>query len=217
MNGKTSYRIVVALAAGTILWTLFVHLIQDPQAADFLRHKSGLPRAVKLPVWLRVLDAHIAAAGLAIAAGALNFSGRLRRASRRLHRAAGYAYIAGVLGVVATSGYMAPYATGGRAVGMAFNLLNLLWTGLTLAAYLQVRRRRFVLHRRWMIRSYVFCYTNVSIHALESLFHRLFGMSYAAGYATAVYGTIFLLLLAAETIVRLSPSRPTDAGSKLPA
>lgn len=210
MNRKTTYFIIAALAVGTVLWTLFAHWIQDPRAADFLSHKTGLRRAIRVSAWLRVLDIHVVAACLAVAAGALNFSGRLRRASRRLHRAVGYVYLVCVLAVVITSGYMAPYATGGRLVSSAFNLLNLLWIGLTLTAYIQIRRRRIDLHRRWMIRSYVFCYTNLGIHALSGIFRGLFGWSYKTGYASAVIGTIAVLLLLAEAIVRRAPAPPAN-------
>ncbi|WP_276354785.1 DUF2306 domain-containing protein [Cohnella caldifontis] len=208
MNGKLAYRIVVALAAVSVLWALLVHWFIDPGAAEFLSHKTGLRREIRLPVWLRVLDLHVAAACLAIAAGAMNFSGRLRRANRKLHRAAGYTYIFCVLAVCITSGYMAPYATGGRAAGIAFNLLNLLWIGITLTAFAHIRRLQVDLHRRWMVRSYVFCFTNVCIHALSAMFRGLFGLSYGTGYACGVIGTIVGLMLLAEAVIRLPPYPP---------
>jgi len=45
---------------------------------------------------------------------------RIRVQRRTFHRINGYVYLISVLIVVITSGYMAPYATGGKAVCIAF-------------------------------------------------------------------------------------------------
>ncbi|MBB6671927.1 DUF2306 domain-containing protein [Cohnella nanjingensis] len=220
MSGRGLYRIVAALAAGFVVWTLLNRLVFDPQAASFLSHKTALAHPLRLPVWLRVLDIHIVAACLALLAGALNFSDRLLRNHRLLHRVTGYVYIVSVLAVCVTSGYMAPYATGGRAVSMAFNLMNMAWIAMTVTALVQIRRRRVDKHRRWMVRSYAFCFTNLSIHALTWTLTRLLGLSYEAGYASSVFGTIVLLGLAAELVIRLFfrtpfrlPPAKVDAGA----
>jgi uncharacterized membrane protein len=160
------------------------------------------------------LDIHVAAACLAMVAGALNFSVRLRRHNRKLHRATGYVYIAAVLAVCATSGYMAPHATGGRAVSSAFNLMNLVWLAFTAIAFVQIRRKRIAKHREWMIRSYLFCFTNLSIHLLQSVFHGMIGLEYKTGYAISVFGSIALLLLIAEAVVRLRPAVPPSVSDR---
>ncbi|WP_411836123.1 DUF2306 domain-containing protein [Paenibacillus taichungensis] len=45
-------------------------------------------------------------------------------------------------------------------------------------AYLHIRQGRVDNHRRWMIRSYAFCFTNQIIHTLMLLFINVLGMSY---------------------------------------
>lgn len=202
MNSKAPYRAVVVLSVGFILWTILNRFVIDPQAADFLSHKTALAHPLRLPAWLRMLDLHIAFACLALLAGALNFSQRLLRRNRRLHRAVGYVYLLSVLMVAMTSGYLAPYATGGRAVSMAFNLLNLLWMAITATALVQIRRRRIHQHRQWMVRSYAFCFTNLSIHVLETILTRAIGLRYETTYTISVYSTILLLAAVAELVVR---------------
>ncbi|MDG0811383.1 DUF2306 domain-containing protein [Cohnella rhizosphaerae] len=216
MNAKASLRAVVIVAIGFVVWTILNRLVFDPQFAAFLAHKTDLARPLRLTAWLRVLDVHIAFACLALLAGALNFAGRPPSERRTRHRAAGYLYLASVLIVVATSGYMAPYATGGRAVSMAFNLLNMLWIAVTLAALVTIRRKQVDRHRRWMIRSYAFCFTNLSIHLIETVLTRTFGMPYKTAYAVSVYVTILLLAAIAEWVVRRTvPNRQRTETSAL--
>ncbi|WP_217593771.1 DUF2306 domain-containing protein [Cohnella sp. GbtcB17] len=216
MNAKASLRALVIVAIGFVVWTLLNRFVLDPQFAAFLAHKTDLARPLRLTAWLRVLDVHIAFACLALLAGALNFAGRPPGVRRGRHRAVGYLYLFSVLVVVVTSGYLAPYATGGRAVSMAFNLLNMIWIAVTIAAFVTIRRKQVDRHRRWMIRSYAFCFTNLSIHLLEMALTRAFGVPYATAYAVSVYATILLLALIAELIARRTvPSSPRTTTSAL--
>ncbi len=213
MNRMNLYRAVILVSAGFIVWTILNRFVFDPQAADFLARKTDLARPLRMPAWLRVLDVHIAFACLAMLAGALNFSNRLRIRNRRLHRAIGYAYAVSVLIVCATSGYLAPYATGGRAVSMAFNLLNLIWMFVTITAIIRARRKQIRLHRQWMVRSYAFCFTNLSIHLMENALSRGFGLRYETAYAVSVYAAIVLLAAVAEFVNRRwFASAPDDKG-----
>lgn len=40
-----------------------------------------------------------------------------------------------------------------------------IWLVITTIALIHIFKKRIVQHRRWMIRSYVFCFTNMLIHA----------------------------------------------------
>ncbi|CAI6059622.1 DUF2306 domain-containing protein [Cohnella sp. JJ-181] len=215
MTGKAPHRIVLVLSAVLVAWTLLNRLVIDPQAVAFLGHKTGLAHPLRLPVWLRVLDIHIAFACLALLTGALNFAGRSPRERGRRHRAVGYVYLVSVLMVVVTSGYMAPYATGGRTVSMAFNLLNLIWITVTLTALIQIRRKQVDRHRRWMIRSYAFCFTNAAIHLMETVLKRLLSLPYETAYAVSVYAAILLLAAIAEFVVRRSYGKPQGKGAAM--
>lgn len=97
---------------------------------------------------------------------------------------------------------MAPYATGGKLSGMAFNALNIIWLLISITALAQIKKKRIDRHRNWMIRSYAFCFTNLFIHLITSLFHRGFGMTYVTSYTISIYVSIVLLLIIPEIIVR---------------
>jgi len=185
-----------------ILYALVDNYIIDPGADEFLSRKTGLNRELKLPVWLTVMHVHVAFACMAMAAGLLNFSNRIFEKSRKFHRLNGYIYLLSVLAVVLTSGYMAPYATGGKISSMGFNALNLIWLLITITALVQIKKKRIARHRDWMIRSYAFCFTNMMIHLITLLFHQGFDFNYGTSYTIGVYGSIMLLLVIPDLLIR---------------
>lgn len=202
MNSKIIYRGLVALAIISILWTILNRFLLDPGAADFLLQKSGLKRTINVPVWITVLDIHIVFASIALLTGAMNFSNRVLQHYRMLHRMAGYVYLLSVLIVLLTSGYMAPYATGGKFVSVMFNLWNIAWFIVTSIAFISIKRKNIVGHRKWMIRSYAFCFTNLAIHLFMILFLDMLHMAYSAAYSYSVFSSILVLLLLAEAVIK---------------
>ncbi|GIP26327.1 hypothetical protein J23TS9_14570 [Paenibacillus sp. J23TS9] len=200
---KTLYGLLACVSIVFILYVLVENFIIHPGAGAFLSHKTGLKRELNLPVWLNVMHVHVTFACIAMAAGLLNFSNRIFEKSRKFHRINGYVYLVSVLLVVMTSGYMAPYATGGKISSMGFNVLNMIWLLITITALVQIKKKRIIRHRNWMIRSYAFCFTNMLIHLITSLFHQGFGLVYATSYIIGVYGSIVLLLIIPNIIIRI--------------
>lgn len=201
---NTPYVILSCITIVFILYALVDNYIIDPGAKDFLSQKTGLRRELKIPVWLNVMYVHVAFACIAMAAGLLNFSNRIFEKSRKFHRINGYIYLLSVLLVVLTSGYMAPYATGGKISSMGFNALNIIWLLITITALVQIKKKRIASHRNWMIRSYAFCFTNMLIHLTTFLFHQGFGFHYTTSYTIGVYASIVLLLVIPNVIIRTS-------------
>ncbi|MNC24832.1 hypothetical protein D3C76_45400 [compost metagenome] len=199
---KILYRLLACASVLFIVYAVVRNVMIDPGAEGFLSQKTGLKRELNLPVWLTVMHVHVAFACMAMAAGLLNFSNRIFAKSRRFHRINGYVYLVSVLVVVLTSGYMAPYATGGKMNSMGFNALNLIWLFITIMALVQIKKKRILQHRNWMIRSYAFCFTNMLIHLITSLCHQGFGLIYAVSYTIGVYGSIVLLLVIPNVIIR---------------
>lgn len=200
----TLYGWLACVSILFIVYALVKNYWIDPEALDFLSHKTGLKRELHLPIWLNVMYVHVAFACLAMASGLVNFSNRIFKKSRRFHRINGYVYIVSVVLVVLTSGYMAPYATGGKISSMGFNALNIIWLFITITALIQIKQKRMIQHRNWMIRSYAFCFTNMLIHLITSLLHQGFGLVYAASYTISIYGSIALLLVIPEFIIRMN-------------
>ncbi|MDN8587294.1 DUF2306 domain-containing protein [Paenibacillus sp. 11B] len=199
----TLYGWLVCVSSLVIVYALVKNYWIDPEASSFLSHKTGLKRELHLPIWLNVMYVHVAFACLAMASGLVNFSNRIFEKSRRFHRINGYVYIVSVVLVVLTSGFMAPYATGGKISSMGFNVLNIIWLFITITALIQIKQKRMIQHRNWMVRSYAFCFTNMLIHLITSLLHQGFGMIYATSYTIGIYGSIALLLVIPEWFIRM--------------
>ncbi|MBP1153658.1 MULTISPECIES: DUF2306 domain-containing protein [unclassified Paenibacillus] len=200
---QSFYKLIVWFIVIYILFALVNNFILDPGAETFLSHKADLERELHPRIWLTVMYIHVGFACVAMASGLINLSTRSYEKHRRFHRVNGYVYVSSVLFVVLTSGYMAPYATGGKISSMGFNLLNILWLVITTTALIHIFKKRILQHRRWMIRSYAFCFTNMLIHLLTFVFHQIIGITYATSYTLGLYGSIMLLIIAPEVLFRV--------------
>lgn len=218
LKKKYLYPLMIMILAVYIVYVLYINFIHDPQATRFLIHKTNLPRPINLPVWLNVMYVHVIFGCLAILTGAINFSTNMLKRSRKLHRINGYLYIVSVMIVVLTSGYMAPTSTGGKINSWAFNMINIFWPWMTLLALVRIKQKDVNNHRKWMVRSYAFCFTNLFIHLITSIFYYGVGMPYATAYTIGVYGTIFVNFALAEMVIRylfriptqLLPAKPSN-------
>lgn len=203
---KMVYWMTVVSAVLFLIYVTYMNFIYDPQAVEFLAHKEGQKRPVQTKTWLIVMYVHVIAASIAMISGMINFSRITSGVYRRFHRINGYVYFIGVLIAVLTSGYMAPYATGGKPSSIAFNMLNMYWPLATGIAIVKIRSKKLLQHRQWMLRSYVFCFTNLFIHTLNFALHNGVGLSYEVSYTISVYGAILTLTAVSEMIIRCLPT-----------
>lgn len=204
-KNKTVYVTAMVVSVVFIGYTTYSNFIYDPDASRFLRHKTDLKH---VSLWLSVMQVHIVAACVAMMAGLINFSSRVRERSAKLHRIIGYGYVLAVAIVDLTSGYMAPSSTGGKASSIAFNFINMIWLAITVIAVAKIRKGKAAEHRKWMIRSYVFVFTNLFTHVITAALHKGFGVEYTLSYTISIYCTIVLLLLLAELVIRrINPDR----------
>ncbi|WP_082562614.1 MULTISPECIES: DUF2306 domain-containing protein [unclassified Paenibacillus] len=197
-----AYPLLLAAIIIYMVYILLTNLFFDPQATAFLTHKMNLKRPMNLPIWLNVMHIHVGAACLAMLTGALNFSSTILRKARIFHRVNGYLYVIFVFVVVLTSGYMAPYSTGGKINSMAFNLVSIVWLAMTITAIVQIKRKQVSKHRKWMVRSYAFCFTNMFIHLISFILHEGVGLRYESSYTFGIYGAILLNFILAELVIR---------------
>lgn len=210
IKSKNLYLILLLVSIVYIFYVMYINFIHDPQAVEFLSNKTNLKRPIHLPVWLKVMYIHVIFACLAMVSGAINFSNRILKKYRKLHRVNGYVYLVSVILVVVTSGYMAPYTTGGKLNSMAFNALNIIWPLMTVISLVKIKKKQIDKHRKWMVRSYAFCFTNMFIHLITFVFHNGLGLAYHTSYTIGIYGTILLLFILAEIVIRIIYRNPAD-------
>ena len=107
---------------------------------------------------------HVFASVVALALGPFQFSARLRARHLALHRWSGRLYLGvGVLAGGPAGLFMAAHAFGGPAARLGFVCLALGWLYTGLRAYLAIRARNIVSHRRWMVRNFALTFAAVTL------------------------------------------------------
>lgn len=201
MKRKSGLYLVIIGAVIVLLHSLYKSFIYDPGASVFLSHKLEIPKHIS--AWLSMLHIHIWFACIAVIAGAWNMiMGKVDK-GKKLHRIIGYLYVIGVFVVDLTSGYLAPSATGGKATSIAFNMLNAYWIVVTVIAVVKAKRQQLLAHRRFMLRSYIFCFTNLSIQLVTYVGEEMMGLSFQQSYIFAVNVSVIGLFVLGEVLVRI--------------
>lgn len=117
-------------------------LVQPDMRATFVAHPVGI-------------YTHVFGSAVALALGPFQFSSMLRERWPVLHRLFGRLYLGvGVLVGGLAGLYMAFHAVGGLAARLGFACLAVAWLYSGSRAYLAVRARDFMAHRRWMVRNF---------------------------------------------------------------
>lgn len=99
---------------------------------------------------------HLVSSPVVLVLGLILLSETVRRRFRGLHRRLGWVQVVVLLALVLPSSLvMARWAIGGWPAGVSFVLLTVATAVCAVAGVVQARRKRFVSHRRWMLRCYV--------------------------------------------------------------
>ncbi|MDX2362191.1 MAG: DUF2306 domain-containing protein [Crocinitomicaceae bacterium] len=117
---------------------------------------------------------HISTGGVALLIGWAQFAQKFRLRKPKAHITIGKTYIVSVLLSGLAGLYISFYATGGLVTIMGFSALSILWLSSTIMGYLAVRRKEFIKHRNWMLRSYALAFAAVTLRiwmiAIPALF-----------------------------------------------
>ena len=113
-------------------------------------------------VWKTAFYIHVFSAVLALLAGFTQFSSELLRDNPKVHRLIGKIYVANILFINFPVGLiMGVCANGGLPGKTAFLLLDCLWFFFTWKAFMCAKKRRFVDHKNYMIRSYALTFSAI--------------------------------------------------------
>ena len=117
-------------------------------------------RKIAMPL---ALYGHVVGGLLALALGPWQLNERLRHRALNRHRWIGRAYVFAVL-VGGIGGLaLSTVSIGGLVTHLGFGMLAVLWLGSTTMAWIRIRGRDRVAHRRWMIRSYALTLAAVAL------------------------------------------------------
>ncbi|NUP64411.1 MAG: DUF2306 domain-containing protein [Nonomuraea sp.] len=139
---------LAVVAVAFVAFSLPPYLSLDPS-------RSRVPAPDFFPPHFAVLSLHVLFGSIAMITCCLQVWPWFRARHPRVHRRLGRVYVVagvlpgGLLGLVVS--LATPFGPVTRASGV---VLSLVWLGCTLAGWRMARRRRFVEHRRWMVRSF---------------------------------------------------------------
>jgi len=183
-------------------------LVQPDMRATFVAHPVGI-------------YTHVFGSAVALALGPFQFSSMLRERWPVLHRLLGRLYLGvGVLVGGLAGLYMAFHAVGGLAARLGFACLAVAWLYSGSRAYLAVRARDFMAHRRWMVRNFALTFAAVTLRLYLPASVAL-GVTFEVAYSVIAWLCWLPNLVAAElffnrttdpSIERTSPGlRPPSA------
>lgn len=105
--------------------------------------------------WKSAFYIHVFTSCFLLLAGFTQFSPRLLKNNKALHRNVGKMYVFILLFASGPAGFiMSIYANGGVYSRIAFTMLSVLWLVFTALAWYYAIKRKFVLHKNFMILSF---------------------------------------------------------------
>lgn len=148
---------------------------------------------------LTLVRCHAVGAVLALAIGPFQFWPWLHRRARRLHRAAGIAYLSGVAVAAPTGLAMGAMAYGGPLAQVGFSVMAVFWLGSAIEAYRAALGKRFADHERHMLRNYALTFGAVLVRLYLALAMRA-GLSFELVYPWISWLSWLPTLLFAELV-----------------
>jgi uncharacterized membrane protein len=154
---------------------------------------------------------HVFASVFALALGPFQFSSRLRSRYLTVHRWSGRLYLGvGVLVGGIAGLFMSAHAFGGLAARLGFACLALGWLYTGLRAYLAIRARNIVSHRRWMVRNFALTFAAVTLR-LWSPASAVAGISFELAYPVIAWLCWVPNILIAELFFNRTRDKPLNA------
>ena len=205
---KGLWGLAAFLSLGVALFSYRL-LAPDPPAVG----DDVLANLMRRP-WLPI---HAGFAATALLVGPFQFLPGLRARWPKLHRGIGKTYVAACL-AAAPAGLLLAWGTdAGPIAQWGFGTLAVLWFGATGYAFWLATQRRFVEHRRWMIRSFAMTFAAVTLRLYLPIPPMFLHMSFIEGYRAISWFSWTSNLLVAEiflnwTLLRGLFNRPADTG-----
>lgn len=209
MNARTlSWCFMTLLAAGVACYAASVALVpvvRSPFALSLIR---DLPVAALM---------HFGGGAIALAAGTVQFSARLRSRMASLHRWLGRIYVASIIASGASGFVLAVNSSNGHLARWGFALLALAWLAATLNGYRLIRQRQVAAHRAWMIRSYALTLSAVTLRGYLPL-AQFMEWPMSSAYPAIAWLCWVPNLIVAELLIRggfrqILHARPSTAAS----
>lgn len=124
--------------------------------------------------WQVAFKIHVISSSFVLIAGFTQFFRVFRTRYPRIHRWSGWLYLITILGLSLPSGLILAFsAAGGLSTQISFVLLSSLWAITTLSALYFLLKKRWLLHRDWMIRSFALSLSALSLRTWKIVLYEL--------------------------------------------
>ena len=159
------FRIVLILIFGYFFWLMLrltLEYIPAQSDVSFLMIKQT--EVNTHTEYLYFFYAHVYTSIFVLFSGFIAVFVKPKAAFRNLHRFFGKIYVILLLLIAAPSGiYMGFYANGGILAKISFVILGILWWFTTYKAYLEIRKKNVLNHKKWMYRSYALAVSAITL------------------------------------------------------
>jgi hypothetical protein len=144
---------------------------------------------------------HVVAGLIAIVLGSFQFWPRIRTSYPKVHRISGRIYLGSVLIAASAGIVLAATSALGLAYGVGLFALSVAWLVTSGMAFLSIRRRNFVQHTQWMVRSYVVTSAFVIFRLGDNVMEYL-GVGMSDRFAIMAWACWALPLLITEVVIQ---------------
>ena len=159
------FRIVLILIFGYFFWLMLrltLEYIPAQSDVSFLMIKQT--EVNTHTEYLYFFYAHVYTSIFVLFSGFIAVFVKPKAAFRNLHRFFGKIYVILLLLIAAPSGiYMGFYANGGILAKISFVILGILWWFTIYKAYLEIRKKNVLNHKKWMYRSYALAVSAITL------------------------------------------------------
>lgn len=159
------------------------------------------PAVFTQPAWQFAFYGHIVGGILALTTGPFQFLRRFRNRNLHLHRRLGMIYVLSILLAAPCAFYAALYANEGWIARTGFACLAVVWFLTTFQAYLTIREKNVLAHKRWMVRSYACTAAAITLRLWLPIEMAVFHLSFPTAYQTVAWLCWVPNLLFAEWLI----------------
>lgn len=139
----------------------------------FLQIKQTEVNTIKS--YLPIFYIHVYSAIFVLLAGLTQFSSKIQRSYKKLHKVSGYFYAGTVLILAAPSGiFIGWFANGGIIAQVSFVLLGVFWFYFTLKAIVLILRNDVLNHKKYMWRSFALACSAITLRLWKVILIYLF-------------------------------------------
>mgnify|MGYP000474700764 CR=1 FL=1 len=189
---------IVAVLAINLVLIAASYMTFDPNH-KFLNLKQHL---IGNPIYKGNFYVHLAFGIVAVITGFALFFDKLIRFSSKRHKQFGKLYIISILLLTGPTGlYLSFFAEGGAVASVGFLLMSSIWMLLTYIPFSKILKGDIQGHYKWMIRSYCFTLSGITLRIMTPLFVYWFGIDTETTFMLTAYLPWIFNLLLGEVII----------------